>query len=230
MEVGCGPKVVFQNTDTWSNKTLRHLAVSGCRVSNFFSLLQTFPNLLQLQLNLAEALASANDPSIAHSSLSRIQVTVNNVVADLECLLRSASNVKRLRLRGELRSNNSVAQFQRIADLFIRLAPHLVKFDCQLFCYILRRKGKESVIRRIHPLFENVRYLVGPGGDRCYATDLEVYPDRNEYRRKYERNDRCVRKTFRELVGSPPPFDPARAPPWEHFSSDDDDDWRNDQD
>lgn len=79
-----------------------------------------------------------------------------------------------------------------MAHLFSRLALHLVKFDCQLFCYISDRDDNESVIREIHPSFRNVRYLPGPDENRCSATDIEVYPIRNEFRRKYHRNHLCI--------------------------------------
>ena len=201
LDLGSGQSFYLRKTQRRSNKILRHLAIHGCHAPNFELLLQTFPNLMQLEANFRESLTPASDASAAHLSLSYLQVTLDNVVSDLERLLQSASNIKRLRLRGELQSDNVVEQFERIAHSFIRLAPRLVKFDCELFCYMSDRNGYESVIQQLHPLFGNVQYLLGPDENRCYVTDMEVYPNGNEFQRMYHRNHSYIRNIFHVFPG-----------------------------
>ena len=193
LELGCGEDFHFENTHQWSNKILRHLTIDGCRVPNCQPLLQAFPNLLQLQIHVAGSPPLTMGFSASHSLLSHIRVTVNNnLLPDLESLLQSTPNVKRLHLRGELTSDNVLEQFERMVHLFMRLTSHLVKFDCQLFCYTSDQNGYDSVIRDIHPLFRDVRFLLGPEENRCYATDIRIYPNGNKYQRKYHKNHRFV--------------------------------------
>ena len=180
-------------------KSLRHLGIDGRRVLELSVVIEDISEFISaLEINLVASLAFTNDSLVVHSSLSRIQVTLNNLLPDLESLLESTPNIKRLHLRGELTSN-VVEQFERMAHLFMHLTSHLVKFDCQLVCYISDKNGYESVIREIHPLFRNVRYLIGPDKNRCYTTDTNVYAGGNEFQRKYDRNHRCVGKRFKYL-------------------------------
>ena len=114
LELGHGENFRFENTHRWSNKTLRHLAIDGCRVPNFPSLLQAFPNLFQLEFKMVESPVLPSDSFVAYSLLRCIRVTLNHVVPDLDYLLRWTPNVKRLRLRGALTSENTVEQFERM--------------------------------------------------------------------------------------------------------------------
>ena len=184
---------LFENRNQWSNKTLRHLAINGRRVSNYQSFLQAFPNLFHLKIKLVGSPSFCSGSFAPYFLLNCIQATVDDdLLPHLERLLASAPNVKQFYLRGELEWDDIVEQFEHMAYLFIRFASLLVKFDCQLFCYVSDRSGDESVIREIHPLFRNIQYLLGPDENRCYATDIQVYPERNEFQRKYDRDHLCV--------------------------------------
>ena len=147
-------------------------------------MLRVFSNLNRLEIYVDGSFVHDNKSLPLNLSLTHIRITLHELVLNLKYLLKAIPNLKRLRLRGSLGLNNVINQFELIAELLISLSPNLKRFDCELYCYDSDRHGNIKIIRPFHPLFNNVRYLVGPDENRCYTTDLDIYPDGNEYQRK----------------------------------------------
>jgi hypothetical protein len=68
-----------------------------------------------------------------------------------------------------------------MAQFLPELVPQLQNFDCEIHCYSDDNNDMNLIIQQLHPFFRKIRCLFGRGQNKCYATDMVIYPVGNEY-------------------------------------------------
>ncbi|CAF1546574.1 unnamed protein product [Adineta ricciae] len=164
-----------------TNNAIRCLCVDQWSLFNLGALWNQLPNLRRFETSFEETY----DPKVwsakPHLSIKHLRVTVNSPSHDLEKLLKLTPNLARLRIRGGLGRSSVVNYFEKLAELLPTLVPHLQQFDCELYCYSIDTHENEFNIQKLNTLFKEIRCLSGLGHNRCYATDIKIYPFNNEY-------------------------------------------------
>ena len=127
--------------------------------------------------------------------MRHMRIILNDPSDDLKNLLKLIPNLSRLRIRGNLGSNEVTDHFEKMAKSLFLIVPQLQKFDCELYCAAFEQHSKELIINQLHPLFIRVRCLFGPSYNQCYATDVSIYPVNNEYQSEYFRRANVFRIT-----------------------------------
>ena len=177
----------FRAMQSSPNTTLRSLAIDKWYWSELNSLLHQFSNLSRLETNLEKSYDSITNNVQPHLSMRHMRANLNDPSDDLKHLLKLTPNLSRLRIRGNLGSNEVTDHFEKMAKSLFQIVPQLQKFDCELYCAAFEQHSKELVIKQLHPLFNRVRCLFGPSYNQCYATDVSIYPVNNEYQSEYFR-------------------------------------------
>jgi len=116
-----------------------------------------------------------------HLLIRHLKITLSAPLHDLEKLLKWTPNLTQLRVRGNIRNNDVLKHFEKMAEFLPMLVPHLRHFDCELYCYSYDNEAHELIIQQLHPLFSKIRCLLGCDQNKCYATDIMIYPVGNEY-------------------------------------------------
>ncbi|CAF2455034.1 unnamed protein product [Rotaria sp. Silwood2] len=177
----------LENNDSESllNNVLRSLAINTWNWSKLGWLLHQLPNLRRFETNFAESYDSMINYIQPHLLIRHLKVTLNDPLYDLEKFLKWTPNLTRLRIRGKIRDNDVLKHFEKMAEFLPMIVPHLQYFDCELYCYTDDNEAHDLIIRQLHPLFNKIRCLLGRAQNKCYATDIMIYPLDNEYECEY---------------------------------------------
>ncbi|CAF4441827.1 unnamed protein product [Rotaria socialis] len=173
----------LENNDSKSlpNNALRSLAIDTWHWSQLDWLLHQLPNLRRFETNFGKSYDSMIHYVQPHLLITYLKITLNDPLHDLETFLKWTPNLTRLRIRGKIRGNDVLKHFEKMAEFLSILVPRLQHFDCELYCYTNDNEAHELIIRQLHPIFSKIRCLSGRAQNKCYATDIMIYPVDNEY-------------------------------------------------
>ncbi|CAF3866642.1 unnamed protein product [Rotaria magnacalcarata] len=163
------------------SNALRSLAIDTWHWSKLDRLLHQLPNLRRFETNFGESYNSTINYIQPHLLIRHLKITLNDPLHDLEKFLKWTPNLTRLRIRGKIRDNDVLKHFEKMAEFLPMIVPRLQHFDCELYCYTNDNEARELIIRQLHPIFRKIRCLSGRAQNKCYATDIMIYPVDNEY-------------------------------------------------
>lgn len=171
----------INDSETSANSLLRSLAIDKWHWSKLGFLLHRLPNLRRFETNFEKSCESTIHCIQPHLLLKHLKITLDDPLHDVEKLLKWTPNLTRLRVRGNISSDDVLKYFEKMAQFLPTLVPHLQYFDCEIYCYFSGNEGYELIIQQLHPLFRKIRCLFGRDQYKCYATDIVTYPFGNEY-------------------------------------------------
>ncbi len=171
----------INNSGSSPNNVLRSFSIDTWDCSKLCWLLRQLPNLRRLEINLGDFNESIIHNVQPHLLISHLKITLSDPSHGLKKLLKWTPNLIRLRVRGNIGSDDIVKYFEKMAGFLPALVPHLQQFDCELYYYSNVNEACELIIKQFHPLFSKIRCLLGRGQNQCYATDIIIYPIGNEY-------------------------------------------------
>ncbi|CAF1207224.1 unnamed protein product [Adineta steineri] len=200
------------HNESLRNNVLRSLVLNKCNWAEFGTLLHQLTNLRRLETSFKEPGLTMVNVAQPHLSIHHLKVTLQDPLDDLKKILKSTPNLTRLRIRGKLGRKDVPDYFKEMARFLPTLTSRLQHFDCELYCISSSSHGKESVIRQFHPLFKSVQCLFGRGDNRCYATDITIYPTNNEYEESLPLNSSFMRSSSNHWD------------PYHYYSNEDDED------
>jgi len=182
----------INDSESSSNNALRSLAIDKWEWSKLGCLLHQLPNLHRFETKFEKSYESMIQYVQPHLLIKHLKITLDDPLHDLEKVLKWTPNLIRLRVRGNISSNDVFKYFEKMVEFLPTLVPHLQHFDCELYCYSCGNPTYELIIQQLHPFFSKIRCLLGRDQNKCYATDIMIYPVDNEYECEYSRMFRAV--------------------------------------
>jgi hypothetical protein len=169
------------DSESSPNNALRSLGIDKWHWSKLGYLLHQLPNLRRFETNFEKSYEPTVNYVQPHLLIRHLKITLGDPLHDLETLLKWTPNLTRLRVRGNIERTDALENFAKMAQFLPVLVPHLQHFACELYCYSYDNEAYELNVQQLHPLFSKIRCLIGRDQNKCYATDIMIYPVGNEY-------------------------------------------------
>ncbi|CAF0778340.1 unnamed protein product [Adineta ricciae] len=167
---------------TTSNNRVRCLIINRWKWSRLHFLLEFFPHLSWLEINLDDNPISTMNLTQSSHSLTRFKITLEHCDPyHSDRIFHLMPNLIQLCIRANIGTNLALVYFVKLAKCLSSYTPNLQYFDCEIYCYTDENENTGEVIRKYHQLFKQIRCLRGEHQNRCFATDMQTYPYGNQY-------------------------------------------------